>query len=76
MTGTTTPVVAVGARVHGLLEPNVPGESLPKRTVPVGVLTAPLVVSDTVAWHVAACPTTTGDEVHNTDVAVERNVGV
>ncbi len=46
-----------------------------KLTEPVGVLLVPAAVSATVAVHVLACPTTTGD-VHETVVLVVRRFTV
>jgi hypothetical protein len=59
--------------VHELLGlANAPLESELKPTVPVGVLAVPVSVSETVAVHVDAEPTTTGFGAHDTPVEVER----
>jgi len=63
----TEQVPATSVHVAALNEPAAP--VLDHVTVPVGTVAVPVEVSVTVAVHVEACETTTG-EVHETAVAV------
>ena len=60
-------------RVHGLAGPKLPDPSVENVTWPVGLVAPGVAVSVTVAVHVEAVPTATGDE-QETMVVVGSNV--
>jgi Na+/H+ antiporter NhaA len=70
------PAVALAARVQLVAGVNVPVEFVVKLALPVGVITVPGEVSETVAVQLVPWLTTTVDGVHATVVEVVRGLTV